>query len=48
MCDQTQLIDDWHMWIDALEKRNLMVHTYDEEKAIKAEELIRKKYYKLF
>jgi nucleotidyltransferase substrate binding protein (TIGR01987 family) len=43
---QVQLIDDGHGWIDALEKRNLMAHTYDEEKANEAEELIRKKYYK--
>jgi len=42
-----QLITDGHTWIDALEKRNLMAHTYDEEKAMEAEELIRKKYYKI-
>lgn len=44
---QTQLITDGHSWIDALEKRNLMAHTYDENKAIEAEELIREKYYKI-
>jgi nucleotidyltransferase substrate binding protein (TIGR01987 family) len=44
---QIQLITDGHTWIDALEKRNLMAHTYDEEKAMEAEELIRKKYYKI-
>ncbi|QZY55570.1 nucleotidyltransferase substrate binding protein [Crassaminicella profunda] len=44
---QTQLIDEGHIWIDALEKRNLMAYTYDEEKATEAEELIRKKYYKM-
>ncbi|MGL6101128.1 MAG: nucleotidyltransferase substrate binding protein, partial [Fusobacteriaceae bacterium] len=27
-------------WIDALEKRNLMAHTYDEETALEAEKLI--------
>lgn len=27
---QTELIDDGHTWIDALDKRNLMAHTYDE------------------
>jgi nucleotidyltransferase substrate binding protein (TIGR01987 family) len=44
---QTQLITDGHSWIDALEKRNLMAHTYDENKAVEAEQLIREKYYKI-
>jgi nucleotidyltransferase substrate binding protein (TIGR01987 family) len=42
---QTQLIMAGHTWIDALEKRNLMAHTYDEERAMEAEALIRNKYY---
>lgn len=42
---QTQLITDGHSWIDALDKRSLMAHTYDEEKAIEAEKLIKEKYY---
>jgi nucleotidyltransferase substrate binding protein (TIGR01987 family) len=42
---QTQLITDGHVWIDALDKRNLMSHTYDEAKADEAEQLIRTKYY---
>lgn len=42
---QIQLIKDGHTWIDALEKRNLMSHTYDEEIAKEVEELIRKHYY---
>lgn len=42
---QMQLINDGHTWIDALEKRNLMAHTYDETKAKEAEGLIRNKYY---
>lgn len=42
---QTQLIIDGHVWIDALEKRNLMAHTYDEAVAKQAEELIKVKYY---
>jgi len=44
---QTQLITDGHTWIDALEKRNLMAHTYDEKKAMEAESLIRNDYYKI-
>lgn len=42
---QTQLITDGHVWIDALDKRNLMAHTYDEEVAKEAEQLIKQKYY---
>lgn len=42
---QTQLITDGHVWIDALEKRNLMAHTYDEAIAKQAEELIKTHYY---
>ena|SRR5690554_1348712 len=44
---QTQLIKDGHTWVDALEKRNLMAHTYNEEYAKKAEKLIRENYYKI-
>ena len=44
---QVQLIIDGHVWVDALEKRNLMAHTYDEDKAIEAEALIRNQYYKI-
>ncbi|MFW2488534.1 nucleotidyltransferase substrate binding protein [Clostridium chromiireducens] len=42
---QTQLVTDGHTWIDALEKRNLMAHTYDEDVAKEAEQLIKQKYY---
>jgi len=42
---QVQLISDGHTWIDMLEKRNLMAHTYNEKYAEQAEQLIRKKYY---
>lgn len=42
---QVDLISDGYTWIDALEKRNLMAHTYDEEKAKEAEKLIKTKYY---
>ena len=42
---QNQLITEGHIWIDALEKRNLMAHTYDEEVAKQAEKLIKSEYY---
>ncbi|WP_026894348.1 nucleotidyltransferase substrate binding protein [Clostridiisalibacter paucivorans] len=32
---QIDLIDDGHIWIDALSDRNLTVHTYDEDMAKK-------------
>jgi len=42
---QIQLITDGHTWIDALEKRNLLAHTYDEARVLEAEKLIRNNYY---
>jgi len=42
---KVELITDGHTWIDALEKRNLMSHTYDEHVAQEAEMLIKTKYY---
>lgn len=42
---QVELITNGHGWIDALEKRNLMEHTYDEAVAKQAEELIKNVYY---
>jgi len=42
---QMQLITDGHTWIDALEKRNLMAHTYDEARAMEAQILIKERYY---
>ncbi|SHH90931.1 nucleotidyltransferase substrate binding protein [Clostridium grantii] len=44
---QTGLIIEGHMWIDALQKRNLMAHTYNEDYAIEAENLIKTHYYPL-
>ena len=41
----TDVIEDGHIWIDALEKRKLLAHTYDEKRAIEAENLIRKSYF---
>lgn len=42
---QIELITDGHVWLDALNKRNFMAHTYDEITVNEAEELIRHKYY---
>ena len=42
---QIELIKDGHTWIDALEKRDLMAQTYDEDRAKEAEQLIKDKYY---
>lgn len=44
---QSGLIEDGHIWIDALEKRNLMSRTYNEELAKEAELLIKASYYKM-
>lgn len=44
---QNGLISDGHLWLDALEKRNLMAHAYDEQKAEQAIRLIRDHYYDL-
>ncbi len=44
---QLQIIADGHRWIEALEKRNLMAHTYNENTAREAEGLIRNQYFKL-
>ncbi|MDD4754079.1 MAG: nucleotidyltransferase substrate binding protein [Desulfitobacteriaceae bacterium] len=39
---QTGLIDEGHIWIDALTDRNLTVHTYDEKLAKKmTEDIVR-------
>lgn len=42
---QAQLITDGHIWIDMLEKRNMMAHTYNEKYAEQAERLIREHYF---
>lgn len=41
---QSNIIENGHLWIKALEDRNLTVHTYDEAKAMSVEEDIRKSY----
>lgn len=45
MAFQNEIIENGHTWIDALQKRNLMAHTYDESRAIEAEDLIRNDYF---
>ena len=42
---QAEIIEDGHIWIDALQKRDLMAHTYDEDRAKEAEDLIRSSYF---
>ena len=41
----TGLIENGQLWIDMLEQRNLMAHTYDQAKAQQASELIRNLYW---
>jgi nucleotidyltransferase substrate binding protein (TIGR01987 family) len=41
----TQIINDGHTWIEMLEKRNELSHTYNEEVANNAAEIIKNKYY---
>lgn len=41
---QSQLITDGHIWIEMLNNRNLMAHTYNEKYATEAEQLIRETY----
>lgn len=41
---QYALIDDGDLWMDMLEKRNLMAHSYDEDRAQTALGLIRHQY----
>jgi len=42
---QSNIIDDGHIWMDALEDRNLTVHTYDESIAIIIDQKIRTIYF---
>lgn len=42
---KAQFITKGHSWIDALEKRNLLAHSYDEGLSLKAEELIKAQYF---
>lgn len=42
---QAGYITKGHSWIDALENRNLTVHTYEEKTAVEVEKRIRGEYY---
>ncbi len=42
---QSGIIEDGHIWIDALEDRNLTTHTYDEEIATEVVSKIRMVYF---
>jgi len=42
---QIGLLADGHTWMDALEDRNLLAHTYDEKTSLKVQGLIKKKYF---
>lgn len=41
---KNELIADGHRWIDMLEKRNELTHTYNEEQAMAAVALIKESY----
>ncbi len=40
----TGLVSDGQLWIDMLEERNLMAHTYDDMRARQAVRLIQERY----
>lgn len=44
---QTGYVKDGAGWLDILDKRNLMTHTYDEETSEEVVELIKDKYFAL-
>lgn len=44
---QTDIIQNGHTWIDALEDRNLTTHIYDEETALNVIIKIRESYYQI-
>lgn len=45
---QINLIRNGHSWLEALETRNLMIHTYDESESTKVIKKIEDKYLALF
>ena len=42
---QAGLLDEGHIWIEALKDRNLTVHTYEEKIAVAVEQQIRSAYF---
>jgi nucleotidyltransferase substrate binding protein (TIGR01987 family) len=40
-----QMIHDGHLWIEMLEKRNILSHTYNRKRATEAVQLIKLRYY---
>ena len=44
---QNGTIHNGELWIEALDNRNLLAHTYDEAKSNEARDLIRGKYFSL-
>jgi nucleotidyltransferase substrate binding protein (TIGR01987 family) len=42
---QSNLVEDGHIWMDALDDRNLTIHTYDEETAEEIEFKIKNEYF---
>jgi nucleotidyltransferase substrate binding protein (TIGR01987 family) len=42
---KTQIIEDGHVWLHMLEKRNELSHTYNQEVAAQAVEIIKHQYY---
>ncbi len=44
---EISLIDDGHLWLEALENRNLAAHTYDDKIAQKIHDLICNNYFPL-
>lgn len=44
---KAELIEEGSLWIEMLDKRNELTHTYNQEQATKAIQTIRKKYFPL-
>lgn len=42
----SKLIKDGHLWIEILDKRNVLSHTYNREQATRAVELIKNHFFK--
>ncbi|MCC6127712.1 MAG: nucleotidyltransferase substrate binding protein [Chlamydiae bacterium] len=41
----SQIIKDGHLWLEMLEKRNILSHTYNREQATHAVSLIKERYF---